>query len=638
MVKNWFIVVLFFFSLTSIGNAQDGASNTENPSGKSQQVKILPMPGSLSPSWWDYFALSVKDLALHIDTAQEQYNQLVNQIHEPDSRAEAERYVNGFIANLKMLQDLSNANASYQKTIEQVQFKQRYSIDEWLSFFKQLKNEQIDVTNQLQRYDREKQEVKATNKTINNLMLEYMEQGGNSYSKLMLGLKMMLSRSSNEVKNAQLKLNKKTLDLQLEQLLRLVEFSEEISGKLTVEDRFLLTLGTLIEPLEKEKIQLSTKLSQSQAFSMGGAGGLPEQRARARLDSQNITNLQITVAVISQKILILNAKKSLAELLLSPSDQQVKEVQKQYKDILLSSNELADKLKVWRIDTTNEMAHVQNSFMAISAENSSSEIKQIYQQRIKLTQQALDSLNQFELEGDRLTLLLNEIDSRLAQYAGKFGVLVSWSGEAINTFKTDFISWWSQPLFTIGDTPVSAFGLLRVILIIVIASGISSFFRRILLQISDHKKFEATRVAALYTIGRLAHYVILLIGIVIALSSIGLDFTNLALVAGALSVGIGFGLQSIVNNFVSGLILLFEGSLKVGDFIEIEAGIMGLVKEINVRSTLINTNDNVDVIVPNSALVANRVTNWTLREANRRIHVPFGVAYGSDKELVKRQC
>ncbi|MCF7970042.1 MAG: mechanosensitive ion channel [Methylococcaceae bacterium] len=94
--------------------------------------------------------------------------------------------------------------------------------------------------------------------------------------------------------------------------------------------------------------------------------------------------------------------------------------------------------------------------------------------------------------------------------------------------------------------------------------------------------------------------------------------------------------QSIVNNFVSGLILLFEGTLKVGDFIEIESGVTGLVKGINVRSTLINTNDNVDIIVPNSVLVGNRVTNWTLREANRRIHVPFGVAYGTDKELVKK--
>jgi small-conductance mechanosensitive channel len=121
-----------------------------------------------------------------------------------------------------------------------------------------------------------------------------------------------------------------------------------------------------------------------------------------------------------------------------------------------------------------------------------------------------------------------------------------------------------------------------------------------------------------------------------ALSSIGLNFRNLALVAGALSVGIGFGLQSIVNNFVSGLIILFEHSLRVGDYIELDTGLTGTVKAINVRSTLINTNDNIDIVVPNSEFVSTRLTNWTLGERILRVRIPFGVAYGSDKDLVKK--
>ena len=121
----------------------------------------------------------------------------------------------------------------------------------------------------------------------------------------------------------------------------------------------------------------------------------------------------------------------------------------------------------------------------------------------------------------------------------------------------------------------------------------------------------------------------------IALTSIGLDFTNLALVAGALSVGIGFGLQSVVNNFVSGLILLFEGSLRVGDYIELDTGLRGVVKEINTRATVIRTNDSIDVVVPNSQFVTYQLTNWTLREPLARFRIEFGVAYGSDKELVR---
>jgi small-conductance mechanosensitive channel len=140
----------------------------------------------------------------------------------------------------------------------------------------------------------------------------------------------------------------------------------------------------------------------------------------------------------------------------------------------------------------------------------------------------------------------------------------------------------------------------------------------------------------LYALERLLHYLLITLGIIIGVASIGVDFTNLALIAGALGVGIGFGLQAIVNNFVSGLILLFERSLRVGDFVELDSGVTGEVKEINVRSTLITTTDNVDVLVPNSEFIGGKMINWTLTDAVRRIHVPFGVAYGSDKDLVRK--
>jgi small-conductance mechanosensitive channel len=144
-----------------------------------------------------------------------------------------------------------------------------------------------------------------------------------------------------------------------------------------------------------------------------------------------------------------------------------------------------------------------------------------------------------------------------------------------------------------------------------------------------------TQSPALYTLGRLLHYIIVLVGVFAALGSIGIDFTSFALIAGALSVGIGFGLQAIVNNFVSGLILLFEGSLRVGDYIELDSGVTGVVREINTRATVVNTNDSIDVVVPNSELVTTKLTNWTLRESVARMRVPFGVAYGCDKDQVR---
>jgi len=189
-------------------------------------------------------------------------------------------------------------------------------------------------------------------------------------------------------------------------------------------------------------------------------------------------------------------------------------------------------------------------------------------------------------------------------------------------------------LFEIGDKPVTPSGIFKMLLILILAFGISWLIRHLLGRSVGADK--VSQKAAAYTLGRLLHYIIVLVGVFAALGSIGVDFTSFALIAGALSVGIGFGLQAIVNNFVSGLILLFEGTLRVGDYIELDSGLAGVVREINTRATVVNTNDSVDVVVPNSELVTSKLTNWTLREPVARIHISFGVAYGSDKELVKQ--
>ncbi len=126
------------------------------------------------------------------------------------------------------------------------------------------------------------------------------------------------------------------------------------------------------------------------------------------------------------------------------------------------------------------------------------------------------------------------------------------------------------------------------------------------------------------------------IAVLVALGIAGMEFKNLAILAGALSVGIGFGLQNIVNNFVSGLILLFERPIKTGDWIVV-GDTEGYVKRISIRSTRIQTFDHADVIVPNSELISGRVTNWTLADKHGRIHVPVKVAFaGNDPEVIKR--
>jgi len=135
------------------------------------------------------------------------------------------------------------------------------------------------------------------------------------------------------------------------------------------------------------------------------------------------------------------------------------------------------------------------------------------------------------------------------------------------------------------------------------------------------------------SIARLVHYVFIFVGFVLALLILGFEFTKLTIMLSALGVGIGFGLQSVVNNFVSGLILLFERPVRVGDFIELD-GKWAEIKKIGLRSTTVQTFDQADLIIPNADLVNNQVTNWTLSNRRVRVAIPVGVAYGSDVSLV----
>ena len=131
------------------------------------------------------------------------------------------------------------------------------------------------------------------------------------------------------------------------------------------------------------------------------------------------------------------------------------------------------------------------------------------------------------------------------------------------------------------------------------------------------------------------HYLLLLLVFLFAVNAGGVALNKFTVLTGALGVGVGFGLQNIINNFVSGLILQFERPIRVGDVVELEAGVTGAVTRIGIRSSTVQTFQGAEVIIPNASFISSNVTNWTLSEAKRRLELPVGVAYGTDPKLVK---
>jgi small-conductance mechanosensitive channel len=208
----------------------------------------------------------------------------------------------------------------------------------------------------------------------------------------------------------------------------------------------------------------------------------------------------------------------------------------------------------------------------------------------------------------------------------------------VETWWQIFVSFWtvmSGVGITLGSTRITVAGVFGLLLVAAAAWWFARWTEYAVRRIAARRSPGGNEFPVAYTVARLTRYTVWAIALMIGLRSLGLDLSSLALIGGALGVGIGFGLQNVVSNFVSGVILLVDRSLKIDDFVELESGVRGQVMEVSLRCTRIMTNDLVDILVPNSEFVNGRVTNWTYDEFSRRLRIPFGVAYGTDKVLVR---
>jgi potassium-dependent mechanosensitive channel len=182
-----------------------------------------------------------------------------------------------------------------------------------------------------------------------------------------------------------------------------------------------------------------------------------------------------------------------------------------------------------------------------------------------------------------------------------------------------------------GAISISLEDILAFFLTVWVAYLLSSFIRFVL-QEDVYSRIGVSRGLS-YAISSLLNYVILALGIVVGMGLLGVNLSKVTVLAGAFGVGIGFGLQSIVNNFVSGLILLFERPIHVGDTVQV-GDLLGEVRRIGIRSSIVHTWQGSDIIVPNAQLISEQVTNWTLSDQLRRIDLPVGVNYSAEPKKV----
>lgn len=202
----------------------------------------------------------------------------------------------------------------------------------------------------------------------------------------------------------------------------------------------------------------------------------------------------------------------------------------------------------------------------------------------------------------------------------------------IKKFFSDLRDSFDIPLTKVGDTYITLWSVLYLLVLFFFLIYVTAKIRKwVVYNLLSKSRIDlGVRIA----VGSIIRYIVLVIGFIIILQTVGIDLSAVTILAGALGVGIGFGLQNITNNFVSGIIILFERPIKVGDRIEV-GEVKGDVVNIRIRSTTILTNDNISIIVPNSEFISSKVINWSYADRNVRLNYPVHVSYKENPEKVR---
>lgn len=629
-VNYWLFVVLIAISpVLSAQLAVPGINPSITAAGaaKSHVVKP-PDPRYLSAGWWRYFDADSADLTERIN----QFATLLNSLYANESdQVKAE--VAAVIENLQRYAELRDKSLSVTLATSDIQ--SAYSLRQWLDMVRKRQALQAESQSESEDLKKDLERHNAAKRQLDTLMAAYLEQPDAAPPKSAEGLRVMSFWVELVLEGEKLRLKKAFMETSKAQLMQLNREVKAARSRIVVTDQDVAQLKKDIEAAEHSRLIVRENLTRLVAAVDVENLDSDDGNARALLSKQLINHATIKEALADTILLRKRMEYLLMRMLRTEDAGTLNEWQVELQDYLEQIYAIKDKLEVWqdKAESDQDRAGKSLASLFVSSGKQSSERVVLTQKRLTEVQNTLLSLQRLASEIDDAELIADRADALVVD---KQGALI----KGLVNVRTSTLEIWESvwerlggSLFKIGETPVTLLGILRLILVIAFAWALSHFVRRGLTHLTTRQGDSSTY---LYTLGRLAHYLILIIGISIGLSSIGVDLSNFALIAGALSVGVGFGLQAIVNNFVSGLIVLFERSLRIGDFVELSNGLAGEVKAINVRSTLVTTTDMVDILVPNSEFVNGQVINWTLTDASRRIHIPFGVAYGSDKDIVRK--
>ena len=613
------IVALLLSTLVAVNSPAQDSDDATAPS--------TPDLASLQSDWWTYFEGSRQEVEPRFDAFLTEVGSQIVDLAPQNQEIAASMLVvvrDNFTAYLALLDDSVLAPQKLPEAAES------YSIDDLLVLAAASRGADASAAEEKLEVDRERRIFDGASQIRDAIFKDYVDAAAGD-ERWLAAVRLLQARSALAISARRLALLTQSFGLA-------TSFAQATTARVELATNRLAhtaesaTLEELTERIDSNKADVEKAQETLRAAEIAASSldlDAAQGRSQQRLQQQRLLGAEVSLAIAKTTLAQTEAQRWWTEidLLAAPDTRALADQELAWSEFV---RDVSQQATDWKRQTEDELLAVQN----INRDGLDRASRRLLDQRLGTAQETLAWEGNLDTAIADLELLIGVVNNTAAEYTGAFK---SWLASVSLKAKTAYIrvaDLADVTLFSVGETPVTGGDIIRALVILLVAMLLSRGIRHAIRRVAGSD--SSGTQASLYTVSRLTHYAIVIFAVFIALSSIGLDFGNLALVAGALSVGIGFGLQSIVNNFVSGLIILFEHTLRVGDYIELDTGLTGTVKSINVRSTLINTNDNIDIVVPNSEFVTTRLTNWTLGERILRVRIPFGVAYGSDKELVKQ--
>jgi small-conductance mechanosensitive channel len=616
ILKLFIVALLAAFATT--GSAQDVTS---------ADAPETPDFRSLSGDWWSYFEGAHEDVEPRVTTFLAGLGAQIAEL-QPQNQLIAQSVLAAVEDNISAYVDLLDEPGPVPLVLDPA--AEAYTLDELLDLAAESRRAAASANEEQLEVEREQRVLAGASRRRDAAFEDYIDSGTGD-ARWLSGLRLFQARSAQAISVRRLNLLSESYERANELAAANAERVDLARERLatTIDDEGFEKLVEQVAAAEAQVVENQERLRQAEVAAVGLDLDTIDGRSQQRLLQQRRVDAEIELALAELALAQAQARRWWTELQLdrAPDFGDLQEQSLAWSELI---RDVTSRALDWKRDTEDELLAVQST----DRDGLSRALRRLLDQRLGTAQETLGHIGTLEAAIADLELLSQVTDDASGKYVGPFRSSLAGLSKQVKALYNRALELADSTLFSISEAPITGGDILRVIMIFVVALLLSRIIRLTIRRVSVDE--DPGTQASMYTVARLTHYAIVIFAIFIALSSVGLDFSNLALVAGALGVGLGFGLQSIVSNFVSGLIILFERSLRAGDYIELDTGLTGTVKAINVRSTLINTNDNIDIVVPNSEFVTTKLTNWTLGERTRRMRIPFGVAYGSDKELVRK--